>query len=75
LIPSPLSQTIALNDIWMSLSVFSLVGRVRIPPFLLTVAAHLSIYRIGIPLPPVILGAPTALAFLSAADQLLGPVR
>jgi len=75
LIPSPLSQTIALSGFRISLSVFSLVGRVGIPPLLLTVAAHLSIYRIGMLLPPVILSAPTALAFLGTADQLLGPVR
>lgn len=59
----------------MSLSIFALVGWVGIPPLLLTVAAHLSIYRIGMPLPPVILSAPMALAFLGTADQLLGPVR
>jgi hypothetical protein len=75
LIPPPLSDTIPLNGIGMFLPIFSLVGWVGIPPLLLTVAAHLSIHRIGLPLPPVILSSPAALAFLGTADRLVGPVR
>ncbi|MGH9396999.1 MAG: hypothetical protein ACRD18_09150 [Terriglobia bacterium] len=57
-----MGQTVLLNSIRMTPPVFSFVGRMGICPFLLTVAAYLSIYWIGTFFLAVIFSAVMALA-------------
>jgi hypothetical protein len=55
----------------MRLPVCLLVIGMGVPPFLLAIVDRLRVYRIGVDLAAMILGAPLALAWRLAADALV----
>jgi len=70
-----LSLTIALDQLWILLTVLFLVMMMFVPPLLLAIANQLAIFRIYFELPSVIVSAAPTLALRSAADGLLWTVR
>ena len=74
-VPLALLLTVALGGFGMRLPVGLLISRMLIPPKLAAVLDHIRIQRIGLDLPPVVIGAASALAIRLAANSLLEAVR
>ena len=70
-----LPLTVALGGFRMRAPIGLLIIGVLVPPLRPAVSDHLRIHRIGLNLPPVVVGPTMPLALRLAANALLEPIR